>query len=319
MATAPARGSRAALALLLLLVLAPAARAIAPAPSGDTRASREAAPKAAAAEAAAAEASVAEAAAERPRRDRGEGHGHALMRQEARPPRSAHAARLSDDVDKTPDCVCGPLEDDDEESGFEDEEDGQEGCPVTPVSSAMGMNVCPPGSVDMTIAECTANNVDDTHMISNKNTDEYPGGCAINIYSSWGDVEKERFFNTNPVGGTESNSAKVCKKKCRVRKKPIDCKYGSWQKWSKCSKPCGGGKRTRRRVIEVEAQGLGLKCGTSASSLKQKGTCNKKACTTTSTTTVTIKSGAAGAGGPAALFAHVALAALGAVGAALLP
>eukprot|EP00929_Paragymnodinium_shiwhaense_P115847 TRINITY_DN8499_c0_g8_i1.p1 TRINITY_DN8499_c0_g8~~TRINITY_DN8499_c0_g8_i1.p1 ORF type:complete len:5046 (+),score=966.34 TRINITY_DN8499_c0_g8_i1:123-15260(+) len=41
---------------------------------------------------------------------------------------------------------------------------------------------------------------------------------------------------------------------------PVNCKWGEWSPWSKCSKSCGGGKRSRKRAVEIPGQAGGIQC-----------------------------------------------------------
>jgi hypothetical protein len=54
-----------------------------------------------------------------------------------------------------------------------------------------------------------------------------------------------------------------------------DCLVGAWVPWGECSASCGGGKRTRRRPVEVPAKNGGAKCG----STEEADACNTGGCT----------------------------------------
>jgi len=49
-------------------------------------------------------------------------------------------------------------------------------------------------------------------------------------------------------------------KKCNQIKCPIDCKMSDWEDYSKCTKECGGGLKTRTRTIEVLPKNGGASC-----------------------------------------------------------
>ena len=55
----------------------------------------------------------------------------------------------------------------------------------------------------------------------------------------------------------------------------MDCKWTDWAQWGKCSKPCGGGDRTRRRRQEQKAANGGQVCKGPAVETEQ---CNRDAC-----------------------------------------
>lgn len=41
---------------------------------------------------------------------------------------------------------------------------------------------------------------------------------------------------------------------------PIDCEVSEWTSWTACSKTCGGGEKSRSRVVTVEMQHFGIPC-----------------------------------------------------------
>jgi len=55
---------------------------------------------------------------------------------------------------------------------------------------------------------------------------------------------------------------------------PVDSEMARWQEWSACSRACGGGVRTRRRVVVRQAQNGGLPAGETM----QEQTCNVQPC-----------------------------------------
>ena len=55
----------------------------------------------------------------------------------------------------------------------------------------------------------------------------------------------------------------------------VNCRWGSYQTWSECTKSCGGGTRESIRVIEQEAKNGGVPCVGSA---KRTVACNKESC-----------------------------------------
>jgi len=60
---------------------------------------------------------------------------------------------------------------------------------------------------------------------------------------------------------------------CNDKACPVDCLMDLWSPWTKCSKSCGGGSRSRQRTIRREPAG-GIPCAETA----QEVTCNTHAC-----------------------------------------
>ena len=59
-------------------------------------------------------------------------------------------------------------------------------------------------------------------------------------------------------------------------KGPVDGSWGSWLKWSECSKSCGGGTETRLRLCDSPAPAHGGKdCGGESSEERK---CNTNPC-----------------------------------------
>jgi len=57
-----------------------------------------------------------------------------------------------------------------------------------------------------------------------------------------------------------------------------DCKWGQWNNWSKCSKTCGNGFRTRRRDVQQFAINGGQQC--QQDQAQQSEQCNSRPCKT---------------------------------------
>lgn len=55
----------------------------------------------------------------------------------------------------------------------------------------------------------------------------------------------------------------------------VDCKWGEFDGWSRCSKTCGKGKQTRSRSIETPASNGGKECEGDAREVKA---CFEQAC-----------------------------------------
>ena len=60
-----------------------------------------------------------------------------------------------------------------------------------------------------------------------------------------------------------------------------DCEFTWWRQWSRCSKRCGKGVRSRRRSIRKKEVGGGKPC---FGKMKMKQYCNKRKCPTATTT-----------------------------------
>lgn len=54
----------------------------------------------------------------------------------------------------------------------------------------------------------------------------------------------------------------------------VDCQVGEWSGWSPCSETCGGGTKSRSRVVVVEQSGSGAACP----ALSQSTVCNVDEC-----------------------------------------
>lgn len=58
--------------------------------------------------------------------------------------------------------------------------------------------------------------------------------------------------------------------------KNVDCKVSDWSDWGACNKSCGGGTRTRTRIITTQSQGAGVSCSTFP--LTESQSCNTHTC-----------------------------------------
>ena len=54
-----------------------------------------------------------------------------------------------------------------------------------------------------------------------------------------------------------------------------DCEWKEWGRWTACSKPCGGGQKTRKRTVKTPARNGGEECSGTPSD--EQG-CNTDAC-----------------------------------------
>jgi len=94
------------------------------------------------------------------------------------------------------------------------------------------------------------------------NEDECPVDCEVSDWSEWGDCSsecnggvKQKIRNVVSVaqnGGQACGETSVADS-CNVQRCDVDCVLGDWTGWSKCSKECDGGLRSRiKHVIEAE-------------------------------------------------------------------
>eukprot|EP00929_Paragymnodinium_shiwhaense_P087745 TRINITY_DN4788_c0_g1_i2.p1 TRINITY_DN4788_c0_g1~~TRINITY_DN4788_c0_g1_i2.p1 ORF type:complete len:1557 (-),score=362.68 TRINITY_DN4788_c0_g1_i2:90-4760(-) len=63
--------------------------------------------------------------------------------------------------------------------------------------------------------------------------------------------------------------------KCEKTGEPVDCKLGKWEKWSECTRKCGGGQRHRSRKIQGLPSNGGKPC---EADLEKVEECNREPC-----------------------------------------
>merc|ERR1711871_1558601 len=89
--------------------------------------------------------------------------------------------------------------------------------------------------------------------------------------TSTADVQEEK----QAIGNTLKNmEAKTAVKEELEAETPVDCEMGAWGGYSRCSKSCGGGKKTKKRSILRRSRHGGMKCGKTTRTVK----CNMKSC-----------------------------------------
>ena len=89
--------------------------------------------------------------------------------------------------------------------------------------------------------------------------------------TSAADVQEEE----QAIGNTLKNmEAKTAVKEELEAETPVDCEMGAWGRYGRCSKSCGGGKKTKKRSILRRARHGGMKCGKTTRTIK----CNMKSC-----------------------------------------
>lgn len=79
-------------------------------------------------------------------------------------------------------------------------------------------------------------------------------------------------------GGEDCMGSTRDVKKCARNPCPQDCRFGDWEDWSECSKPCGEGSAIRYRVVSTPAAHGGQMC---FGARHQAGGCNGTDCVTT--------------------------------------
>ena len=109
--------------------------------------------------------------------------------------------------------------------------------------------------------------------------------CQWGEYGEWSECSKDCGGGTQtrsrPIVQEAKNNGKNCKglptqtKECNSNPCPIDCQWGEYGEWSKCSKNCGGGTQIRSRPIYREAKFGGKTCKGQPSQTRQ---CNLMPC-----------------------------------------
>lgn len=79
-------------------------------------------------------------------------------------------------------------------------------------------------------------------------------------------------------GGQDCMGSTRDVKKCAKAPCPQDCRFGDWEDWSECSKPCGEGSAIRYRLVSTPALHGGQTC---LGARHQTGPCNGTDCVTT--------------------------------------
>lgn len=85
------------------------------------------------------------------------------------------------------------------------------------------------------------------------------------------DVQDEELAIGNTLRNME---AKEAVKDELLAESPVDCEMGEWSSFDKCSKRCGGGKKTRTRAILRGSAHGGKKCRSLSHTIK----CNTQSC-----------------------------------------
>jgi len=110
-----------------------------------------------------------------------------------------------------------------------------------------------------------------------------PIHCAVSQFGAWGKCSvscgtgahsSTRTVVTKPQFGGVLCPALRRTKNCNSNSCPVDCKLGSWTKYSKCTKSCGRGIQHKTRSAINWAASGGKACGT----MSAARACNSQAC-----------------------------------------
>jgi hypothetical protein len=110
-----------------------------------------------------------------------------------------------------------------------------------------------------------------------------PINCEVAAWGSWGECSKPcgggqqtrtRIVTKYPANGGSACPTLIETQSCNNQTCNVDCQVSSWSDWSSCSKPCGGGQRTRTRTVTQQAQNGGRACP----ALQEVEACNTQQC-----------------------------------------
>jgi len=87
-------------------------------------------------------------------------------------------------------------------------------------------------------------------------------------------MSRSRTITKKPKNNGEGCGALTETRKCGSSPCPVDCKVEKWKQWSKCSKPCGGGRQARERKVVQQSLYGGKLCP----HLTDQRTCNTIKC-----------------------------------------
>lgn len=94
-------------------------------------------------------------------------------------------------------------------------------------------------------------------------------GVAHESYAA--DVQQEEYAIGNTLKTMEAKEAVKDELKAEV---PVDCVTGEWGSFTKCSRKCGGGEKTRMRAVVTHPLNGGTACG----EINKKIKCNVTPC-----------------------------------------
>jgi hypothetical protein len=104
------------------------------------------------------------------------------------------------------------------------------------------------------------------------NTQPCPVACVVGDWGAWGPCSAQCGPGTQtrqkPILVQAAHGGTGCPppaqltetRACKLKECPVDCKLGGWGPWSGCSKTCGGGTRTRPRIVETQPAHGGKAC-----------------------------------------------------------
>eukprot|EP00928_Gymnodinium_smaydae_P076061 TRINITY_DN5903_c0_g1_i3.p1 TRINITY_DN5903_c0_g1~~TRINITY_DN5903_c0_g1_i3.p1 ORF type:complete len:875 (+),score=184.50 TRINITY_DN5903_c0_g1_i3:51-2675(+) len=104
-------------------------------------------------------------------------------------------------------------------------------------------------------------------------SDWVPGACSAACGAGGKRNMTRRILSADPRRRQLCPSVTM-ERACDVGPCPVDGKVGLWEAWSKCSRLCGGGTRTRRRAVLQEAKHGGLPLPETV----QEEVCNMHSC-----------------------------------------
>jgi Spondin-like TSP1 domain len=140
-----------------------------------------------------------------------------------------------------------------------------------------------PGAKDRDLHVYANNNM--AYLQAPANTSKLQIDCQVSEWSSWsacsakcGPGTKTR---TRKVVLPPGNDGQACpplteSADCKDRDCAVSCELSDWSDWSKCSKDCGPGTKTRTRVIKTAAAHGGQECSMDA--LTETVPCQERPC-----------------------------------------
>eukprot|EP00441_Pelagodinium_beii_P048005 CAMPEP_0197624826 /NCGR_PEP_ID=MMETSP1338-20131121/4350_1 /TAXON_ID=43686 ORGANISM="Pelagodinium beii, Strain RCC1491" /NCGR_SAMPLE_ID=MMETSP1338 /ASSEMBLY_ACC=CAM_ASM_000754 /LENGTH=1716 /DNA_ID=CAMNT_0043195061 /DNA_START=154 /DNA_END=5304 /DNA_ORIENTATION=+ len=101
--------------------------------------------------------------------------------------------------------------------------------------------------------------------------DPCPIDCVLGDWSQWGactatcgndgaHIRHRGIRTESKNNGKECDVDRNATKPCDLGPCPVDCVWGEWDQWSRCSKSCNGGTTTRKRVEKVSMKNGGKIC-----------------------------------------------------------
>jgi len=118
------------------------------------------------------------------------------------------------------------------------------------------------------------------------NDQDCPQDCDLSDWEDWsgcsadcggGVQQRTRNVNHPALAGGECEAVGDSRQ-CNVKACDLECELSDWTEWSKCSRNCGGGLKSHKKLVDIEAGAMGS-CPTEDSA-ERFGThaCNPQAC-----------------------------------------